>query len=225
MPQSTAQPTARSTARSTGYFDHLFAADQDPWRFKSSWYEARKRALTLACLPEPHYVSAFEPGCANGELSAALSERCSRLLVLDFSAPAVNLARERLAGMPHVEVRQAAVPAQWPVETFDLIVISEVGYYLDLPALDALCAKVRGSLNAGGSVLACHWRWPIQGSALGGDHVHSRLRDRLALNHLSALSERDFLLDVWRDGQGSIAQREGLAPALHSAGDVPNIPA
>ena len=66
-----------------GHFDGLFAASEDPWHFKQRWYEQRKRAMTLACLPRARYASGYEPGCANGELSAALAGRCDRLLISD----------------------------------------------------------------------------------------------------------------------------------------------
>ena len=71
------------------YFDGLFAASPDPWGFESRWYEHRKRALTLACLPSLRYRYGYEPGCANGELSAALADRCDRLLVSDGAEKAV----------------------------------------------------------------------------------------------------------------------------------------
>ena len=84
------------------YFDALFEGDADPWQFKSRWYEARKRALTLACLPRMRYECAYEPGCANGELSAALATRCDSLLITDGSKRAVDLATARLAGVSNV---------------------------------------------------------------------------------------------------------------------------
>ena len=63
-------------------FDRLFEASEDPWGFRTRWYEARKRSITLACLPEAHYQNAYEPGCANGELAAALAPRmcCQKVI-------------------------------------------------------------------------------------------------------------------------------------------------
>ena len=191
------------------YFDAMFAESSDPWQFASRWYEARKRALTLACLPQARYASAYEPGCANGELSAALATRCERLLVTDGSPLAVALARQRLAALPQVEVRQAWVPEQWPEERFELIVLSEFLYYLAPAALDTLIDCVRSSLLPGGAVLACHWRPRIGDCAMDGDAVHTRLGQRLGLPPLSALREADFRMEVWSDG-ASVARQEGL---------------
>ena len=66
------------------YFDELYQHSDDPWHLREGWYERRKRSLTLALLPRPRYRNAFEPGCANGELTAELAARCEMLLAADL---------------------------------------------------------------------------------------------------------------------------------------------
>lgn len=193
------------------YFDAKFATDDDPWRFRSRWYEARKRAMLLACLTRPRYACAFEPGCANGELSAALAERCDRLIVSEGSERAVALARQRTAELRQVEVRKAWVPDEWPAERFDLIVVSELGYFLSGEALAAFITKARASLLEGGSVLACHWRHGSDDCEFDGDEVHRRLEASLAMPRLCHVFEDDFRIDLWCDDPRSVAQLEGLA--------------
>ncbi len=193
------------------YFDALFEGNTDPWGFKSRWYEARKRALTLACLPRWRYERAYEPGCANGELSAALATRCDYLLVTDGSQGAVNLANARLGDLSNVEVKQAWVPLHWPLQTFDLIVLSEFGFYLDASDLDSLAQKAVASLRPGGTVLACHWRRPIEGCEFTGDEVHQRLSKEMGMAQVSHLLEPDMRLDVWSHDARSVAQHEGFA--------------
>lgn len=194
-----------------GYFDALFRGNDDPWAFKSRWYESRKRAITLAVLPHPRYASAYEPGCANGELSAALAERCDRLLISDGAAAAVALAQRRVAGLPQVRVVQAWVPDDWPEERFDLVVISELAYYLDAQALAGLAARARGSLESGGDIVACHWRHPIAGCRLGGDAVHEALAGALRLPRVWSLADPDFRIDIWSADERSVGARGGLA--------------
>ena len=48
----------------------------------------------MASLPRPHYKRGYEPGCANGELAAALAPRCDQLLVSDGVPAALDQARE-----------------------------------------------------------------------------------------------------------------------------------
>lgn len=191
-------------------FDQMFEISEDPWGFRTRWYEARKRAITLASLPDAHFRNAYEPGCANGELAAALAPRCSRLRVSDGATAAVNLARIRLDGFPQVAVAQEWLPDDWPSQSFDLIVLSEMGFYLSEGALVALAAKAKDSLAEAGTLLACHWRHPVEGFDLEGDSVHAILHRQLGLTRLVHHEERDFVLDVWSSDARSIAQREGF---------------
>lgn len=192
------------------YFEGLFAGNNDPWGFRQRWYEQRKRLVTLAALPRPHYRTIFEPGCANGELSSALAERCDRLLCCDTSAAAVNLARTRLSLFDHAEVRQCRLPGDWPAEKFDLIVFSEIGYYLDRQDLTEVIHRISDSLTADGQLLACHWRPVIEGCPLNARQVHDLIHEQLHLPRVVLHQEADFLLEVWSREPRSVAALEGL---------------
>lgn len=194
----------------TLYFDELFAGNDDPWAFRQRWYERRKRALTLAVLTRPRYASIFEPGCANGELSAELATRCDRLVCCDTASAAVALAKTRLLGFAHAEVQQSRLPEQWPSGRFELIVLSEVCYYLDADDLCDLIDRAVASLTDDGQVLACHWRPVIDGCPQTAEQVHALLDQRLAIPRVVQHHESDFLLDLWsRDGT-TVATHEGL---------------
>ena len=194
----------------TPYFDQLFAGNDDPWAFRQRWYERRKRALTLALLTRPRYASVFEPGCANGELSFELAPRCDHLLCCDTASAAVALARSRLLGFAHARVEQSRLPGQWPTGEFDLIVLSELCYYLDRDDLCRLIDRALGSLTTSGQVLACHWRPTIDGCPQTAEQVHALLHERLGMPLVATHHEPDFLLDLWsRDGT-SVATLEGL---------------
>jgi predicted TPR repeat methyltransferase len=191
------------------YFDTLFERSADPWGFREHWYERRKRALTLACLPRKRFVRGFEPGCANGELSAALAARCDELVVADFSEKALALSAARLADFGHVRLQRCHLPQQWPDGRFDLIVIAEIGYYFDDAALDGLIDAARQTLTADGVLLASHWRHPVDGAALDGNRVHARVARRIGLPRLARHRDRDLLIDVWTADSRSVAQRGG----------------
>lgn len=204
------RPLPTTSAYDAHRFDALYAADRDPWGLGSRWYEARKRALTIAALPVARYRSGYEPCCATGELSAMLAERCDRLLCTDGAMRAVRQTAERLAGARHVDVRQAWLPEQWPDGRFDLIVLSEFLYYLGPQQLAPLVDCVQRSLAHDGVVLACHWRHPIAGCALDGDAVHGRLDALLQLARPTSLVDADFRLDLWSRDPRSVAARTGL---------------
>lgn len=190
------------------HFDGLYAESDDPWHLRASWYETRKRMVLLASLPNVHFASAYEPGCAAGDLTIALSSRCQQLLASDGSERAVLQTRQRLADTQNVDVVQAWLPDEWPPGQFDLIVLSEFLYYLAPPALDHLLQCVLKAKTLDGVVVACHWRAPIVGCALAGDALHQRLHAKLRMPRVSRYIDDDFCLDVWQAEALSAAQRE-----------------
>lgn len=192
------------------YFDALYECSNDPWGFRSRWYEQRKRSIVLACLDQPLYSRVFEPACANGELAAALAPRCQHLLASDFHTLAVGQAKSRLSVFPHVKVEQRRLPRDWPPGAFDLIVFGEIGYYLDREALRLVLRQSRGALTAGGSFVACHWRPAIEGAVNSGDDVHSVIRAEFAEAPLLSHLEDDFILELWSMDRRSVATREAL---------------
>ena len=155
------------------YFDDLYARDPDPWYFATSEYEAAKYDATIAAL-EPPYASALEVGCSIGVLTARLAERCERLLAIDVAESALEQARKRA---PRATFERREIPEEWPDGPFDLIVCSEVLYYLDRVALDRAIDEIERTLAPAGSLLAVHWRHRTRTYPLLGDDVHGRLRE------------------------------------------------
>ena len=192
------------------YFDAMYAEAADPWQLQGRWYEQRKYAITMALLPYARYRHAFEPGCSVGVLSAQLATRADHLLCMDVSPRAVELARERLDGHDSVEVRVGDIVSAWPSGRFDLIVLSEVLYYLGDADLDELITRLPECLTPTGEVLAVHWRWRVEEYPRTGDEVHAALRSS-ALHPSASYSDTDFCVDVMTSSPiGSVAQREGL---------------
>lgn len=149
------------------YFDGQYEADADPWQLATSAYEQAKYAATLAALPCPRYASALEVGCSIGVLTQALAGRCDAILGLDVVERALAQARERCRDLSHVRFTRAQVPGEWPGGTFDLIVLSEVVYFLDPGDVNRLVGRVRDALFPGGTVVLVHWtgltHYPLSG--------------------------------------------------------------
>ncbi|KIG11266.1 NodS family protein [Burkholderia sp. MR1] len=193
------------------YFDDLYRNNDDPWRYRTSEYERRKRELLLASLPRERYASGFEPACSNGELSALLARQCARLRICDISQRAVAQARERLANARGVTIDARAVPDEWPAGEVDLIVISELAYYLSPAATTTLAERAWASLAVDGAIVACHWRHPFDGKLQSAEDVHAIFHSAFDAMRVVRHEEADFLLDVWSKDGRSVAQREGIA--------------
>ncbi len=157
------------------YFDDVYRANDDPWHFETSPYEHEKYARTLAALPRPAYANGFEIGCSLGVLTERLAARCAHLLSTDVAEAALEKARVRCRDCPTVEFRCAAVPTDFPTDRapFDLILASEVLYYLGPDDLRAARQQITDNLMPGGHLLLVHWTPPVHDYPHTGDEVHT----------------------------------------------------
>ncbi|HEY1862874.1 MAG TPA: class I SAM-dependent methyltransferase [Roseiarcus sp.] len=179
------------------YFDALYTADPDPWRFAASAYERAKYALTLNAMPKPRYRSALEVGCSIGVFTRLLASRCNLLVAIDAAeAPLVD-ARRRCADLPDVRFEQMFVPDEWPDGAFELILLSEVVYYLSRDDVGRLAARVMRSLLRGGSVILVHWTGETD-YPLSGDEAAALFVERMGSTCIleRANRYRQFRLDV-----------------------------
>jgi SAM-dependent methyltransferase len=140
-------------------FENIYATSSDPYGYTSRDYERQKRSATLAALSRDRYTKAFEIGCSIGVLTGLLGERCDSLLSVDIVERALQQARQRCAAERNIRFARMRVPVDWPNESFDLVVISEVLYYLTVSELDRLVQRLRSSLLPSGEIILVHNRW------------------------------------------------------------------
>lgn len=144
------------TAIDAAGFEAKFRVDIDPWNYTASPFEAWKRDLLLhACGPRLR-GRGLELACAIGETTRRLAPRCLRLLALDSSQTALDEAARRTRGQRNVTLRQALLPRQMPRGPFDLIVVSEILYYLRPNDLRTLVPALRAALAPGGRLVILH---------------------------------------------------------------------
>jgi SAM-dependent methyltransferase len=198
MPRSPgdANPPPSSVTRT--HFDDLYRGFSDPWKLASAWYERRKYAITVAALPRARYRSGLEPGCSIGELTKLLAARCDHLLAFDFADAAVQEARASLGNCQNVCVEQRSLPTELPEGSYDLIVVSEILYYLSAAdfasAVDGLIAR----LEANGDLIAVHRRALDRRYGYDGFNVHASLAGRPELREIAGFDDAAFALRVFR---------------------------
>lgn len=181
------------------YFEALYARDPDPWRFASSDYEAAKYAATLAALTRPRYRRVLEVGCSIGVLTERLAGRCDRLIAVDVATRAVEMARDRTRRLGHVEVTEARVPDSWPEGSFDLVVLSEVVYYLDAADVRRLAERVKACLDPDGEVVLVHWTGQTD-YPLSGDEAAERFIAAGAFKRVRGSASDQYRLDLLQRG-------------------------
>jgi len=137
------------------YFEDLFQ-QEDPWNYTSP-YEQTKYEQTLDAIPRKTYARALEVGCAEGHFTAQLAPRVKSLVAADISPTALARAAVRCKGAGEVSFLQLDLTKDEPPGGFDLIVCSEVLYYMgDRDGLKAATRKLIEALAPGGLLVAAH---------------------------------------------------------------------
>ena len=185
----------RSRPQMAAPFDTMLDDDvTDPWRLDESEYEKRRLALTLACLGRPHYQHVLEIGCATGQLAAQLRGRADNVIGMDVSEKALGVARGRTDA---VEWLLGAAPADIPDLEFDLIVLSEVAYFLDGPELLATLRTVRRRLRTHGEILIATWSAPTENIPLDGPTAQDQAAALFDLPLRARYHDADLTIQVW----------------------------
>ncbi|SER25805.1 bifunctional PIG-L family deacetylase/class I SAM-dependent methyltransferase [Actinokineospora terrae] len=182
----------------TSRFAELYAAQDDPWSVHNSWYEHRKRAITLACLPNQRYGTVVEPACGIGRLTAELASRCDKLTAFDPVPTAVAQATTHTAHLSNVNVHIGSLPADLPTGPTDLIVFSEILYYLSDADLRSTVDRSIAALRSGGHLLAAHWLpWAAE-APRDGMAAHRHLLAHPDLDPLVEHLDQEFAVHVLR---------------------------
>jgi len=155
----------------------------------------------------PALCQVLDLGCGNGRFAAFLDQHLEQVVYvgLDGSPRLIELARQRAAGLQHVEARfqvaDLAAPgweAGLPAGAFDVVVALAVLHHI--PGAEHRATLVRTAatrLKPGGHLILSNWRFlhnprmrrkivPWETVGLSGDDVESG----------------DYLLDWKRDGVG-----------------------
>jgi SAM-dependent methyltransferase len=178
-------------------FERKYQASADPWGYRTSAYEREKYAATLAALPRRSFGRALEVGCSIGVFTELLAPRCEQLVAIDFAPRALALARERLGDIAKVDLLLAAFPEQVPAGAWDLVVCSEVLYYLDRRSLLEAAGWLHAQLFNGTSLLAVSWRGKGVEEPLRGDQAHDLLIAGLGGWHTFDGRSADYRLDLF----------------------------
>jgi cyclopropane fatty-acyl-phospholipid synthase-like methyltransferase len=187
-----------SNSLSPSYFDKIYQRDLDPWKFATSEYEAKKYKATIAALRRDKYKSALEIGGSIGILTEQLANKCESLLSVEVSPLAQQQAIARCQNLPHVRFEILQVPQEYPAKKFDLIVLSEVGYYWCLKDLLAARQLILDSLEPEGQILLVHWLPLTPDYPLTGDEVHDTFLELVPdrAKHLLSQRHEKYRLDL-----------------------------
>ncbi len=191
--------TRHSSSLPANYFETMFRDTPDPWDLDTSTYEQAKFQHSVEALSGRHYRSGFEVGCAKGMLTRKLSPNCSALLAIDVSETALRAARHRCETLNQVTFARMEFPAEAPDGQYDLIILSEVAYYWDDPALARAGEWLNRHLVPGGDLLLVHFTEETD-YPQSGDEAVAKLFAALGTQMTVEREERRprYRLDLWR---------------------------
>ncbi|MBF0856832.1 methyltransferase domain-containing protein [Gluconobacter oxydans] len=177
-------------------FERLFQDNPDPWGFESSPYERQKLSRVLESLPASPIFFAVELGCAIGVGTLALAQHCGRVLAVDASENALAIAGRRCEGQEHVSFLKAFLPSDYPAADAsgcDLVLISELLYFLTPQDIRSLAGMVMESLKSNGHILIVNWTGQTDTPCTGSEAAEYFIR---------ACHERHWVPDLSEQGEG-----------------------
>ena len=103
----------------------------------------------------------------------------------------------------------SSLDVTWPPGPFDLLVLSEIAYYLDADALATVLGRECPRLQRGAKIVAAHWRHAVADYPLTGDAAHAVIAETPGLTSVARYGDRDVVVEVFDTGDGrSVAARE-----------------
>ncbi|MGB6228987.1 MAG: methyltransferase domain-containing protein [Litorimonas sp.] len=168
------------------HFETLFRDNPDPWGTFVRRDEAVKRqAILRAC--GGRAGNALELGCGNGSNTGHLARRAHRLVALDGSQAALDLAGRQTDR--RVELHHALLPDGVPRRAFDLVVIAELLYYLRPMEIAATARRLR--LSDGARIVLAHHHVDFPDTASRPSTVHDRFARALRADTVRRLVARN----------------------------------
>jgi 2-polyprenyl-3-methyl-5-hydroxy-6-metoxy-1,4-benzoquinol methylase len=188
------------------FFERKYREDGDPWNFATSQYEQQRYDIILRSINHRRYRRALEPGCSVGVFSSGLASFCDEVEAFDIAPSAVAVARERCRELTNVRLSSAALSEYRIGGKFDLIVLSEIGYYFNVSELRRISIRLVSHLLPGGVIVAAHWIGTSLDHVLTGDGAHDVLRSTFEQEGLElelAESYPGFRVDRWANFRGA----------------------
>jgi predicted TPR repeat methyltransferase len=172
-------------------FDRLYQLDRDPFGVEHTACEQRKQELLLRLVRQRTYHHTLDVGCGTGVISRRIAASCDCLVGIDFSPEAIAQARKKCSELPNLSFLVEDIRRFHMAEHYDLIVCSEVLYYLSPPDLEQVIARLAEHTSPDG--------WLILVGKAGESYVCPRLARRFQQRERieEYTWKRPFALSVW----------------------------
>jgi SAM-dependent methyltransferase len=158
-------------------FDAKFTGDGDPWATFSDRDEAIKREAILHALGAAPLGRVLELASGNGSNSVAIAPRALRLDATEGTRAGTALTARAIAAYPRAKAIELALPARFPRNVFDAVLIAELLYYLSPAEMVSVARQVARSLRPGSLLVLAHHRIDFHDFAQHAAGIHRRFLD------------------------------------------------
>jgi 2-polyprenyl-3-methyl-5-hydroxy-6-metoxy-1,4-benzoquinol methylase len=153
-------------------FDREFTSNADPWGYERDPVAGERKALLLDLLPRRRMARLLEIGCAAGWITRELAARAERVVALDVSRVALDLARARCADCRNVEFRRFDLLQDALDGVYDAAVCAGVLVYLPWKRQAGVRDAIVAALEPGATLLLEHCRDAFPGE-VAGSRIHA----------------------------------------------------
>ena len=135
-------------------FERLYLEKSDPWEMRSSAYERGKYKRTLDRILETRRGSerVLEIGCSIGSFTRQLAQYFRKVVAIDFSDEGIARAAEYCRNMGNIRFIRSELQSLKVDAVFDVIVCSEILYYIDKRHAAVVCAQLQRFLAPNGII-------------------------------------------------------------------------
>ncbi|MGB3627141.1 MAG: class I SAM-dependent methyltransferase [Henriciella sp.] len=132
----------------------------------------------------------LEVAAGNGSNTPMLAARALRLTVTEGTPSGAELTRQAIEGIERTSVHQLDLADRFPGDRYDLIVISEVLYYLPDRSFRALASEVSRTLRPAGTLVLAHHTVFFDDALRDGRGVHRQFLGEVAADLACAFRRR-----------------------------------
>jgi SAM-dependent methyltransferase len=136
------------------HFEKLYSGTaRDAWRYEQGEFTRLRFDMLAEMLPQASIGAVLEVGCAEGHFTRILALRAKQVVACDISELAIQRSKQNCLGLRNVQFIRADVRKGLPIGFFDLILCSDVLYYLSKKEAVHVLESFARSLRPGAFLL------------------------------------------------------------------------
>ncbi|MBA96675.1 MAG: class I SAM-dependent methyltransferase [Sulfitobacter sp.] len=147
----------------------------DPWLLQTDPLGHEICNAIYSALSKETYRSAVELGCGNGALAGRLRQRCDNYVDINGAAKALLAARQSVSGRGKI---RREFPCPLPDGDHDLIILSDILYFLDADEIRELAKQISQSWS--GAEIISFTYFPEDPQVVNGGNAFEIFKQALA---------------------------------------------